>query len=145
MIGASNKTPLTKGSGDKEMHPLYLLLANIHANVLMKATSHAFALATYLPILKFLDVPPPVQSILLAQVYHFAISIVMQNLKKAKRDSEVMSNLTGNLRLIHTPLVSWIADYPEQLLIASVSSRNSPISTATAEQFGNPVPCPLRL
>ena len=69
----------------------------------------------------------------------------MQNLKKAERDGEVMSDPTGNLQLIHTPLVSWITDYPEQLLIASVSSRNSPISTATAEQFGDPVSCPLRL
>ena len=88
------------------MHPLYLSLANIHANVRMKATSHAFALAAYLPIPKFLDVPPPVQSSLSARVYHFVISIVMQNLKKAERDGEVMSDPTGNLRLIHTPLVS---------------------------------------
>ncbi|KAI5980755.1 hypothetical protein EDD15DRAFT_2186505 [Pisolithus albus] len=38
---------------------------------------------------------------------------------------------------MHTPLVSWIADYPEQLMIACVSAKNSPISLATAEQFGD--------
>lgn len=127
------------------MHPLLLSLANIHAAVRMKATSHAFALAAYLPIPKFLNVSPAVQSVLSARVYHFAVSIVMQNLKTADLHGEVMSDPNGNLRVVHTPLVAWIADYPEQLLIAGVSSRNSPISTATAEQFGNPEPSPPRL
>ncbi|KAI9458068.1 hypothetical protein HD554DRAFT_1992288, partial [Boletus coccyginus] len=33
VIGASDKTPLTRISGDKEMHPVLLSLANIHAGV----------------------------------------------------------------------------------------------------------------
>ncbi|KAI5988373.1 hypothetical protein EDD15DRAFT_2172578, partial [Pisolithus albus] len=33
VIGASDKTPLTIGTGNKEMHPLLLSLANIHAGV----------------------------------------------------------------------------------------------------------------
>jgi hypothetical protein len=53
-----------------------------------------------------------------------------------------MSNPTGDLQVIHTPLVAWIADYPEQLLIACISSKNSPISTATAIQFGDLFPHP---
>ncbi|KAI6003527.1 hypothetical protein F5J12DRAFT_906172 [Pisolithus orientalis] len=36
---------------------------------------------------------------------------------------------------MHTPLIAWIADYPEQLLITCVSAKNSPISLAEAEQF----------
>jgi hypothetical protein len=58
VIGASNKTPLTIGSGNKEMHPVLLSLANIDTGVHMKATSHAFALAAYLPIPKFVNVSP---------------------------------------------------------------------------------------
>ena len=55
-----------------------------------------------------------------------------------------MSDPEGNLRMIHTPLVSWIADYPEQLLIACISSKNSPLSLATAEHFGQPTALPRR-
>ncbi|KIK12808.1 hypothetical protein PISMIDRAFT_120205 [Pisolithus microcarpus 441] len=116
IIGASDKMPLTIGTGNKEMHPLLLSLANIHAGVRMKATSHSFALAVYLPILKFRNVSPAVQAILSAHVYHFAVSIVMRNLKLANHDGAVLSDPNGNLRIIHTPLVSWITDYPEQLL-----------------------------
>jgi hypothetical protein len=83
VISASDKTPLTIGTGNKEMHPLLPSIANIHAGVRMKATSHLFALAAYLPIPKFLNVSQPVQAILAARVYHFAILIVMKNLKAA--------------------------------------------------------------
>ncbi|KAH0825928.1 hypothetical protein J3R83DRAFT_7607 [Lanmaoa asiatica] len=144
VIGASDKTPLTLGSGNKEMHPLLLSLANIHADVRMKASSHAFALAAYLPIPKFLNVSPAIQSVLSARVYHFAISIVMQNLKEVAREGAVMSDPNGLLRLIHTPLVSWIANLPEQHVISCSSLKYSPISTASTEHFGEATPYPLR-
>ena len=38
IIGASDKTPLTIGLGNKKMHPVLLSLANIDAGVRMKAT-----------------------------------------------------------------------------------------------------------
>jgi hypothetical protein len=128
------------GTANKEMHPLLISLANIHASVRMKATSHAFALVAYLPIPKFLNVSKPVQAMLSARVYHFAISIVMKHLKIAARDGCPMSDPRGDLRMIHTPLVAWIADYPEQLLIACTASKRSPISLALSAQFGDPLP-----
>ncbi|KAI6138987.1 hypothetical protein BKA82DRAFT_4332405 [Pisolithus tinctorius] len=69
----------------------------------------------------------------------------MKNLVIANQDGKVMSDPMGNLWVIHTPLVSWIADYPEQLLIACVSSKNLPILLATAEQFGNTICQPLHV
>ena len=115
------------GMGNKEMHLLLLLLTNIHAGVRMKATSHVFALATYLPIPKFCNVPPAVQSVLSACVYHHCISIVVESLITTNSSGKSMSDPLGCLQHVHTPLVSWIADNPEQLLIACTSSKNSPI------------------
>ncbi|KAI6096603.1 hypothetical protein F5141DRAFT_1191028 [Pisolithus sp. B1] len=66
----------------------------------------------------------------------------MKNLKLANHDSMVLSEPNGNLCIIHTPLVAWIVDYPEHLLVACVSLKNSPISVATAKHFGNPIPHP---
>ncbi|KAG1751022.1 hypothetical protein EDB19DRAFT_1893166 [Suillus lakei] len=66
----------------------------------------------------------------------------MHNLKLAAHDGCPMSDPRGDLRMIHTPLVAWIADYPEQLLIACMASKHSPISLATAAQFGDPLPHP---
>ncbi|KAG2157802.1 uncharacterized protein EDB93DRAFT_1059352, partial [Suillus bovinus] len=64
------------------------------------------------------------------------------NLKLAAHDGCPMSDPRGDLRMIHTPLVTWIADYPEQLLITCTASKCSPISLATAVQFGDPLPHP---
>ena len=80
VIGTSDKTPLTIGTGNKEMHSVLLLLANISASVHMKATSHAFSLMAYLPIPKFLDVSAPIQAALTACVYHICVSIITQKL-----------------------------------------------------------------
>lgn len=90
IIGASDKTPLTIGTGNKEMHPVLISLTNIHAGVRMKATSHAFALVAYLPIPKFLNVSRPIQAMLSARVYHFAMSTIMKNLKIAVHDGCLM-------------------------------------------------------
>ena len=84
IIGAFDKTPLTIGSDNKEMHLVLLPLANIDAGVQMKATSHSFALAAYLPIPKFLNVSPPIHVALIARVYHICLSIITQNLKARK-------------------------------------------------------------
>ncbi|KAG2069819.1 hypothetical protein BDR04DRAFT_1128692 [Suillus decipiens] len=140
VISASDKTPLMIGIGNKEMHPLLISLANIHVSVHMKATSHAFTLVAYLPIPKFLEVSRPIHSILSAQVYHFAISIVMCNLKMAACNGCIMSDSRGGLCMIHMPLVAWIADYPEQLLIAWTALKCSPISLAVSAQFRDPLP-----
>lgn len=53
VIGASDKTPLTIGTGNKEMHPLLLSLANIESGVRMKATSHALHLSPTSPSQSF--------------------------------------------------------------------------------------------
>ena len=137
VIGASDKTPLTIGSGNKEMHPVLLSLANIDAGVRMKATSHSFALAAYLPIQKFLNVSPPIHAALVARVYHICLSIITQNLKAAEMFGAEMSDPWGRLRICHTPLASWIADLPEQRLLSCVLASQSAFTTATTKEFGD--------
>jgi hypothetical protein len=144
VIAASDKTPLTVGTGNREMHPVLLSLANIEAGVRMKATSHAFALAAYLPIPKFLNVTPQVHAVLSARVYHICISTIMEGLKLADAHGAVMSDPNGAQRLCHTPLVSFIGDLPEQRVITCVLSNQSPISEASSSQFGDSDPHPRR-
>lgn len=137
VIGASDKTPLTVGTGNKEMHPVLLSLANIHAGVRMKATSHAFALAAYLPIPKFIGVAADVQAVLSARIYHLCLTTICENLINANRNGALISDPWGRRRICRTPLASWIADLPEQRLLACVLQSQSPISTATHHQFGD--------
>jgi hypothetical protein len=137
IIGASDETPLTISSGNKEMHPLLISLVNINAGVHMKATSHSFTLVAYLPILKFLGVSAPVQAALTARVYHISLNTVFYNLKIAKRNGVVMPDPWGQKRFCHTPLVSMIADLPEQHLQSCVLSNRSVFTTAVVGQYGD--------
>lgn len=137
VIGASDKTPLTIGTGNREMHPVLISLANIEPGVRMKATSHSFVLAAYLPIPKFIDVTPAVQAALAARVYHSCLNIITESLQQAARHGAEMADPLGRTRICYTPLVSWIADLPEQRLIAGVLQNQSPVSEATSDQFGD--------
>lgn len=119
------------------MHPVLLSLANIDAGVRMKATSHAFALAAYLPIPKFIDAPAVVQAALSARVFHACVTIITKNLRTAEAQGVSMSDPDGNERICYTPLVSWIADLPEQRLIQGVMQNQSPLTTATLGQSGD--------
>ncbi|KAL4080823.1 hypothetical protein J3A83DRAFT_4424312, partial [Scleroderma citrinum] len=66
---ASNKALVTRMTGDLEMHPLFITIANIHSNVCMKATSHTWVCITYIPTPEF-RIHPNFQSILEAHLWH---------------------------------------------------------------------------
>jgi hypothetical protein len=110
----------------------------------MKATSRAFSLIGYLPIPKFENVTLHEQSILKARSFHYAIGIMTQSLKDAEANGVILSDPSGQQRFIHTPLAAWIADYQEQLIIACVPAKQSPVTTASASQFGDAVMHPPR-
>jgi len=69
-------------TGNLEMHPLFLTIANINSDVHMKATSHAWACIVYIPTLEFL-VHPDFHSVLEARVWHHCMDIVCTGLKLA--------------------------------------------------------------
>ncbi|KAG6913058.1 hypothetical protein DXG01_010002, partial [Tephrocybe rancida] len=126
IILASDKTPLTIGTGNCEMHPLLISITNIDAGVRMKATSHAFALIAYLPIVKFADVTDHEQSILKARLFHLCLDKILGPLKVAEEQGELMSDSLGRVRAVHTPLAVYIADYPEQQLVSAATNKSDP-------------------
>jgi len=145
IVGGSDKTHLTTTSGGLEMHPVYLTIANISGEVRAKLSSHAWLCVAYIPIPKFQStIPTEVQSVLSARIWHYCIDVCMESLKKAAYHGAMAADAAGNVRRIFTPLVSWVADNPEQLLIAAVARKSSPISTASLPEFGDAYPHPPR-
>lgn len=103
----------------------------------MKATSHAFAIAGYLLVAKFCNVSAPLQAALSARVFHTAVSIITKSLQEAERVGHTMPGPDGRLRICHPVLASYIADLPEQRLIACVTQNQSPTSLAVQSEFGD--------
>lgn len=131
------------GTGGRSSYPFLISIANIKKSVRMKAWTSAFMCAAYLPIAKFF-VDKETQGVLDKRLYHMAVDIVVQPLKRVAVQGQMMSDPCGLLRKCFTPLAAAIVDNPEQLLISGIASKNSPISVANFREFGNATPCALR-
>ncbi|KAI6137502.1 hypothetical protein EDD17DRAFT_1782925 [Pisolithus thermaeus] len=136
VILASDKAPVTRMSGDCEMHLLFLTITNINSEVHMKATAHAWACVAYTLIPEFLA-HPNFHSILKARMWHRCMDIMCANLKVSSHRGIFMADPHNNTHYCFTPLAAYTTDLPEQLMIACVSKSALPITTAIQSQFGD--------
>ena len=124
-------------SGNHMAHPLLISLANIAPCVRSRTSLHAYLLFALLPITNFTHKHTRVRSLLQDRLVHQAINIVLSPLQTAAAVGVMMSDPRGNLRYCFTPLAAWIADMPEESLIAGTASKASPVTTATSKSFGD--------
>ncbi|KAG1851268.1 hypothetical protein C8R48DRAFT_750041 [Suillus tomentosus] len=125
IVLASDKTPVTRHMGGLEMHPLFLTIGNIQANVRMKATSHAWRCTAFMPTPTFI-VNSDFQTLLRARLWHKCMDLVCSNLKVAARVGEYMVDPSARMCYCFTPLISHVADLPEQLMITCLCNRVDP-------------------
>jgi hypothetical protein len=123
-------------TGGLEMYLAYLSLANIVSEVHMKASSHAWMCFGFCPIIKF-EVHPSFQSILSAHLWHVCMDKALAQCKEAAITGRYMANPCSCLRWSFPLLATWIANLPEQHLIAAVTNSTSPLSHAITNQFGD--------
>jgi hypothetical protein len=123
-------------TGGLEMYPAYLSLANIVSKVCMKACSHAWMCFGFCPIIKF-EVHPSFQSILSARLWHACMDKALAQCKEAAIAGHYMADPHSCLCQSFPLLAAWIADLPEQHLIAAVVNSTSPLSHAVTNQFGD--------
>ncbi|KAF8834235.1 hypothetical protein BDN67DRAFT_870845, partial [Paxillus ammoniavirescens] len=62
---------------------------------------------------------------------------VLAPLKTAAAVGIMMSDPVGDLRYCYTPLVLYIADMPEECLLAATDTKASPITMATLKEFSD--------
>ena len=93
-------------TGDRTAHPVLLSLANIHMDVRMKATNHAFILIALLPCPKFLTKDHATRSILESRTTHLCLDIITEPLKLAAQAGQMMSDPRGYSRFCFTVLAS---------------------------------------
>ena len=126
-------------------HLLLLSLANINANIRSKGSLHAHVLLALLPVASFIHLKTHVRSLLSDRLVHKSLDLVLKPLKIAAIVGIMMSDPVGNSCYCFTPLIAYIADTPEQCLLAGIGPKASPVSTATYKQFGDPFPHPSRM
>ncbi|KIK28762.1 hypothetical protein PISMIDRAFT_90649 [Pisolithus microcarpus 441] len=134
---SSDKTNISVMSRNCMAHPLLLSLANISMDICSKGSLHGHMLLALLPVLSFIHKKSCVRSLLSDRLFHRCLDLVLKPLKIAATVGVMMNDPCGNVRYCFTPLVGYIADTPEQSLLACMSPRVSPMSTATHREFGD--------
>ncbi|EGO22837.1 hypothetical protein SERLADRAFT_371115 [Serpula lacrymans var. lacrymans S7.9] len=122
IVGASDKTTVTRGTGGIDMHPTFLTLANIASDVHMKATSHSWLCTAFLPVPTFLDCRTEYQSVLSDRVWHTCMDIIMKNLKASAATGVWMSDPNDakvkGLSGVHQPFWrDWSLADPNKFLV----------------------------
>jgi len=144
VILSSDKTNISVMSGNHMAHPLLLSLANIDADICSKGSLHSFLLLALLPVPSFIHNKSQVQGLLSDRLVHQCLDLVLKPLKIAAAVGVMMSDPVGNLRHCYTPLIVYIADTLEQSLMACMSPKASPVSTAIYKQFRDGICHPPR-
>ena len=139
-----DKTNILVMTGNRMAHPLLLSLANIDSDLRSKGSLHGHILLALLPVASFIHKKSRVCILLSDRLIHESLDFVLHPLKVAATVGIMMSDPIGNLRYCFTPLVAYIADTPEQSLLACTGPKASPVLTTTHKQFSDPFPHPPR-
>ncbi|KAF8868438.1 hypothetical protein CPB84DRAFT_1819214 [Gymnopilus junonius] len=129
------QTQLTQFSGNKAAYPVYLTIGNIPKATRRKPSKHACILIAYLSVQK-IDC-----SRINDQEHH---SLVQQPLISAGTNGVKMTSSDGAVRCVHPILTCYVADYPEQCLVACTKYGTCPKCKASAKDLQNPTPAPNR-
>ncbi|KAJ7052417.1 hypothetical protein C8F01DRAFT_1333027 [Mycena amicta] len=143
VVASSDKTNISVMNGDRMAHPFLLSLANLHTDVAMKASSHAFLMTALLPVAKFMCAKK-LRGVMERRLFHHCLDIICAPLKLAARDGAIFSKSDGTRLCGHTPLVSYIVDTPEAADIACVKGKTSHLTMASHKTFGDSTRYPER-
>ncbi|KAJ6456806.1 hypothetical protein C8R47DRAFT_1227761 [Mycena vitilis] len=136
-ILSTDKTQLSRMTGNRSAYPGLIGSANIDMDFRMKASHHAFSLFILVPIAKFLEKDPEIRGMLSNRLFHAIMDFVLTSVKKAAEVGVMMDDPTGWTRWCFTPLAADIVDTPESGLIACTAGNASSVTTATYKQFGD--------
>ena len=117
MIG-SDKTNLTRFSGDKMAWPVYITVGNINKETRRKPSENAVVLLGYLPVTKLEAFLASERTEIQHQLFHNCVRVMLEPLIKAGKNGVDILCSDGKVRLVFPIFAAYVADHPEQCLVA---------------------------
>lgn len=137
VIISTDKTHLTQFSGSKAAYPVYLTIGNIPKSLRRKPSMHAAVLVAYLSVDKMnrqklteVDHRSRIQ-----RVFHESMRMVLESLKLAGSEGVEMISSDGSVRDVFPLLSCYVADYPEQCLVACAKGCTCPKCQAKSNEL----------
>lgn len=141
IILSSDKTKLSQFRGDKSAWPIYLTIGNISKEIRRMPSAHATVLLGYLPVGKFECFSDNARKIARYQTFHTCVAKVLGTLKEAGSQGVDMVCADAKTRQVWPILAAYVADYPEQCLVACCMENRCPIGQIHPDLCGSHQTC----
>lgn len=120
---------------------MYLTIGNLPKDIRRKPSRQGQILLAYLPTTSLRHITNKAsRRRMMSNLFHACMCVILQQLKEAGIDGVIMASGDGIKRRCHPIYAVYVGDYPEQVLVTTVYTGDSPVCDCPKAELGQ-YPC----